>query len=410
MPDGSQAVGALDHATGFTRHDRPGGLAFVSSGESEAALRDGLAEWLPDLEIRRGGVRAATAAQRTSPSPRVLIVDVSGEEPVPALTELSSVVEPETCVLVIGDVSDLTLYREITRGMGVAEYIPAPLTRDVVREHFGPIVLGQSPSPERGSGGRLVTVTGTRGGVGASVIAASLARHFGDMRRHTCLLDADLVRGTAALILDVEPGDGLRTALASPDRIDALLAERAARPVADRVHVLAASESGGKSTAACAPGACDSLLAALRRRYNAIVADVPWNADPFCADLLQAAHHRVIVMTPTLPGVRDALRLLSVPGRGSAPVPATLVLNRSTMPGALKRSQVESALRLKADVCIPDLPRELSDVITLGRPVKAANFCSAIAEIADRVPALRPAGEGSGQSGRRARFRLLRRR
>src|SRR5690242_8506864 len=102
MPDGSQVVDALGPATGFTRHDRPAGVAFVSSGEIEAALRDGLAERLPDLDIRRGGVRAAIAAQRILPSPRVLIVDVSGEEPLATLTELSSVVEPETCVLVIG--------------------------------------------------------------------------------------------------------------------------------------------------------------------------------------------------------------------------------------------------------------------------------------------------------------------
>jgi pilus assembly protein CpaE len=407
MPNGLHTTTALEpYAGGFERHDRPDGVAFVGSGQAEAALHDGLAEWLPEMEIRRGGVRAAIAAQRSAPSPRVLIVDVSGEEPLAALGELSAVVEPETCVLVIGETSDLTLYREITRGMGAAEYLPGPLTRDMVRQHFGPFVRGQGPEPDRGGGGRLVAVTGARGGVGASVIAVSLACHLGEMRRHTCLLDADLVRGTAALMLDTDAGEGLRAALLAPDRIDALLAERVARPVADRVHVLAATEGSG-AVADCAPGACDSLVGALQRRYNAVVADVPLNADPFCRDLLAAAHHRVVVMTPTLPGVRDALRLVAMPSRGGAQVPVTLVLNRATMPGALKRSQLEGALRIPVDVAIPDLPREISEAVTLGRAAKASSFRTAIAAIANQIPALRPANEASSPAARRC-LRFLR--
>ena len=181
-------------------------------------------------------------------SPRILIVDVEEEElPLPALRELSTVVTPETDVLVVGNACrrsedrsthDLALYREITRGLGAAEYLPEPLTPDLVRRYFGPIICQEGHSVDRG-GGRLVTITGARGGVGASVIAASLAWYCGEARRHTVLLDADLTRGTASLLLDTDPGDGLGLALKEPERIDTLLAERAARPVAERLHVLA---------------------------------------------------------------------------------------------------------------------------------------------------------------------------
>ena len=59
------------------------------------------------------------------------------------------------------------------------------------------------------------------------------------------------------------------------------------------------------------------LLEALRRRYNFIVADVPFAPVPVYRDLLDLVDQRVLVMEPTLAAVRDTLRLLCVAGRAS---------------------------------------------------------------------------------------------
>ena len=91
------------------RLDRTRIIAFVGNQETEAALREGLLEAVPQgFEIRRGTVHAAIAALQKMPTPHTLIVDVSGEDqPLSALGELSSVVEPDVRVLVIGDREDL---------------------------------------------------------------------------------------------------------------------------------------------------------------------------------------------------------------------------------------------------------------------------------------------------------------
>ena len=69
--------------------------------------------------MRRGGVRAAIAAMQTAATPSILIVDVSGEEqPLELLSELAQVVEPDVCVLVLGEVDSVDFYRKITRGLG----------------------------------------------------------------------------------------------------------------------------------------------------------------------------------------------------------------------------------------------------------------------------------------------------
>jgi pilus assembly protein CpaE len=400
-----------------SRHDRPSLVAFAADAHSEEALEDGLADLVPGkLDVRRGSIRTAVAAMQKEATPKVLVVDVSGEDqPLTALGDLAHVVEPDVAVLVIGDLDNVDFYREITRGLGAADYLAKPLTRDKVARHFGMLVRGQTASPEGVLGGRAVTITGVRGGVGATTIAANLAWHFGvTLRRHTVLLDPDLHLGAAAFMLNVQPGNGLKMALEAPDRIDTLFAERSAQPVSERLHVLA-----GEEKAAVMPdyasGAAGALLDALRTRYNFIVADVPFAPVSLYRDLLDQAHQRVLVMEPTLAAVRDALRLLALPNGAKQTQRAVLVLNRIGIPGGLNRRQVEDALKMKVDVAIPDLPRQLGHAATLGEPAikTSSGFRSGILELARQVAFLglldSSAGAASDATGgdKRRRWRLF---
>ena len=364
-------------------------LAFVQDAESEAVLRDGLSESLPEgIEVRRGGVATAISTLQKSPTPRTLIIDVSGQEQaLTALSDLSQVVEPEVRVLVIGDREDLNFYRIVTRGLGVLEYLYKPLVKDMVARYFGPLVSGHGPAPETAFGGRMVTITGVRGGVGASTIASALAWQFGShLRRHTLLLDADLHRGACATLLKTKTNSGLRSALEAPQRLDELFIERAAQPASDRLHVLGAEEKPGEETR-YVQGAGERLVEVIRRRFNLIVADVPFTGDPLQRDLLDLAQQRVLVMTPTLLSVRDALRLLCLPAGPQQACRALVILNRHNLPGGLSRKQIEDALQLKIDVVIPDLPRQAGLSASLGDPtiISKGAFRQGILQLAQEV-------------------------
>jgi pilus assembly protein CpaE len=397
------------------RPDRLRIIAFVGNQETETALREGLLEAVPQgFEIRRGTVRVAIAALQKMATPQTLIVDVTGEDqPLSALSELSGVVEPEVRVLVIGDRDDLNFYRQVTRGLGVLEYLYQPLMRDMVARHFGPLILHRAPQTEGVQGGRVVTVTGARGGTGASTIAASLAWHFGiEARRHTVLLDADLHRGTAAMQLGAKTGPGLRTALEAPDRIDDLFVERAAQPVGNRLHVLAGEEKLTE-TVNYTPTAAARLLDALRRRYNFVVIDVPCSALPLHRDLLMMAHQRVLVMDPTLASVRDMLRLLALPNGPMQPRRGVLVLNRDNLPGGLNRRQLEEGLKMRPDVIIPDLPKVVGNANSMGEPAVAVRggFRTGMLLLAREVAFVRlldsGAPGGTPATGKSGRLRRL---
>ena len=369
-----QSARALQGDGGISRPDRLTVLAFVGDPASEQVLRDGLGDLVANgMDVRRGTVRTAVTAMAKLPTPEVLIVDITGEEqPLHALGELSDVVEPGVRVLVIGDTDDVDFYRHITRGMGVMEYIFKPITREAVARHFAPLVTRKTIGQDAARGGRVIAVMGARGGVGATTISGNLAWMLGvNAKRHTVFLEADLHMGSGALLLGAKTGPGLRMALETPDRIDPLFVERAAQPVSERLHVLASEEKLNEPLQ-YAPGAARRLVDTLRVRYNFIIADVPFLPLSCNRELIEFAHHRVIVMDPSLASVRDTLRLLGLPNGPWQPQSPTIVLNRQGRPGGLTRKQIEDALKVKVDVVIPDLPKQLNESANFGEPAMNA--------------------------------------
>jgi pilus assembly protein CpaE len=365
---------------GANQEDRGGLLAFVTDAESADVLRNGLTDaGCTRLDIRQGNLRSVINVLRHSPTPRVLIVDVEGEtDAIRALQALSEVAEPSAAVLVVGDSQDVDFYRELTRGLGVSEYLYKPLNRERVTRLFGPLVRGQAYNVVTSSGGRSVSITGTSGGVGATTVAVNLAWQLaGTHRRHTCLLDADLYLGTAALMMDMGLGPGLRSALQAPDRIDTLFLERAAELVAEegvegRLSLLASEITLGEPLN-YVPGAAAALLDAMRQRYNVVVADTPFAAEGWERDLLMGVTQRVLVLDPSLASARSALRLMELPaGHGQSRRPI-LLLNRLGRAGGLSRADLEEALGLPVDIVIPELPGKVMEAANLGRPLVEDN-------------------------------------
>jgi pilus assembly protein CpaE len=372
-----------------SRPDRLTVLAFLGDPATEQVLRDGLGELVANgMDIRRGTVRTAIAAMAKLPTPEVLIVDITGEDqPLHALGELSEVVEPGVRVLAIGDTDDVDFYRQITRGMGVMEYIFKPITREAVARHFAPLVTRKRIGQDAARGGRVIALIGARGGVGTTTLAGNLAWMLGVIaKRHTVFLEADLHMGSGALLLGAKTGPGLRMALETPDRIDPLFVERAAQPVAERLQVLASEEKLNEPLR-YAPGAARRLIDALRVRYNFIIADVAFLPLACNREIIEFAHHRVIVMDPSLASVRDTLRLLGLPNGPWQPQSPTIVLNRQGRPGGLTRKQIEDALKVKVDVVIPDLPKQLNESASFGEPAMTARgpFRQAIIELSREV-------------------------
>lgn len=400
-----------DGATKPARHDRPALVVYAADNDTESALREGLTEAAgAALDVRRGGVRTAIAAMRKGVTPHILIIDIGGEAyPIKALSELASVLEPDVQVVVVGDPNDVDFYRQITRGLGSADYLPKPLTRERVLRHIAPLVSGRAADHAGVQGGQFLTVSGVRGGTGATTIAAYLAWHFAvDRRRHTALLDADLYRGSAAMLLGVRVTGGLRTAMESPQRVDELFIERTAQildssPAADRLAVLAAEERLTDEVTYM-PGAAAQLLKVMERRYSFVVGDIPIQQTRYCQEFMALAHQRILVLDPSLASLRDTLRILALPNGPMQSRRPIVVLNRAGQPGGLTTQQVEFGLKMAPDVVVQYEPKQMGPAATLGLPEKAmrGHFRASILDLA-RQAAFEPLLDGPGMSRTRRR-------
>ncbi len=385
----SATKGDLERGPETTRAARAAILAFASDAETEAVLRDALTAELADgADVRRGGLDDAARTLQRHPSPHVLLVDISGHaQPLSALAELSQLVEPDVRVLAIGDRADLTLYRGLTHGLGVLEYLFKPLTRDMVAQHFGPIIARQNPGARLLRGGRVITVTGVHGGVGATTVAANLAWHLAERaRRHTLLLDGDLYGGAAAMLLSVKPRPGLRVALENPERVDDLFIDRSAQAVGERLFVLS-GEAKLADTPGFAAGALPKLLELLRRRYKFLVCDAPFPASRIGREMFDAAHQRVLVTEPSVAGARDVLRYLALPQPQGATGAPLVVLNMAGLKGSLGLAQFAKAIGRAPDLVIAHMRGVLREAANLGEPAAARHrpFGRAMQELALRA-------------------------
>src|SRR3954454_15103172 len=115
-------------------------VCFVNHELSAAALRKGLEG--SNVAIRRGTIRNAIKMLETDTELFALVTDISGiEDPFAELERLAGVCPPDVRVALIGDSREITFYRELM-DLGLTEYLPRPLTRDMVLDQLRPKLLG----------------------------------------------------------------------------------------------------------------------------------------------------------------------------------------------------------------------------------------------------------------------------
>ncbi len=343
-------------------------IGFARDEESASLLHTVLAGHIPNSnQVHLVDFRHALTTLAAMPTPEIVLVDLSGEEqPINALMDLADTVDAGTVVLAVGEVQNVNFYRIVVKNMGVKEYLPKPLTADMVAQNFLPVIDNLVREQAGQRGGRMIALCGARGGVGTSCIAANLGWYIAaELHRHTVLLDGELNTGTLALDMDVPGSRGLPAVLEAPQRVDQLLIERCAHDAGDRLHVMAGLEPLTWQ-APSNPDGIATFAQAIRARYNFMVADTGARLTPLARQLLFNAQQRVIVLDPTMISLRNVEKLRGLPGgSGQNPRPV-LILNKAGVPGGLARVFIEDHLGLAIDAVIPDLPRQAGRASGLG--------------------------------------------
>ncbi len=353
----------------------PSAMAFVLDRDSEGVMRRCFTDLgIPDAQIARGGIDVAVEELGRHGSPQLLVVDVSGlDDPIIKLGRLAEVCDPRTEVVVVGERNDIVLYREL-KDSGVAEYFFKPLVSSVMVRSLGDAASGEVDR-RLARTGKLVTVLGVHGGVGATMVAVQTAWNLAETReRRVLLLDLNLQNGDAALQLDTAPSHAVREAFEHPERVDDLFLERGVAKVTPRLGLLAGLEP---FTELVMPPEelVMQLMSELLQRYRYVVVDLPMAAALAFPKVLHAPSTILLVSDCSLVSAREVGRWRDMIG-ANTPERATLhILNKKGGDGGLPEAELKRAFAAAPEIVIP-YDRDVARAALLG--AAAVGKCAAI--------------------------------
>ena len=284
--------------------------AFCETADMAAVISDAIEDRRmarAHVKVHMGGASAATEAYRSAPTPNVIVIETVGERQglLGQLESLSEFCDPGTKVVVIGRVNDIVLYRDLM-ARGISDYLVAPLSvLDFIRA-----VSHLYHHPTAAPVGRIIAVTGAKGGSGASTVAHNIAWSIAKtLDVATVVADLDLGFGTAGLDFNQDPPQSIADAIYAPDRLDGNLVERLLSKCTDKLSLLAAPATLDRQYD-LAETAFDGVIDILRASGPCTILDVPHQWTAWTRRLLTAADEVVIVATPDLASLRNAKNML----------------------------------------------------------------------------------------------------
>jgi len=274
-----------------------------------------------------------------------------------------------TSIICLGGINDVRLYRQMIHA-GATDYLVKPLDVDALRSALRLIEESRERRRVLGQRGRIVIVIGTRGGVGASTVAANIGWLLADKSKDKIgLIDLDFRFGTLALQFDVESGSGLHESLRQPDRVDELFLERSMRQATQNLSLLSTEEPLGEPST-FTPASIMLLLEQVGLRHDWVVVDLPRHAAGTQREVLTVATDVILVTDLSLASMRDTLRLREMV-RLSAPSSKLRIVGNlmAASKGHLSQGDFESGLKTKLDAVIPFDPASVSKSANEGKPL-----------------------------------------
>ncbi|MFC9297170.1 CpaE family protein [Streptomyces sp. NPDC057011] len=234
-----------------------------------------------------------------------------------------------------------------------------------VRRHLG---RGAATDVFTGPGGRVVTVTGAKGGVGTTFTAVQFALAAAASGRRTALVDMDLQAGDVGSYLDVQ----FRRSIADLAGIQDI----SPRVLQDAVYedrtglALLLAPADGERGEEVDDRAARHIVGALRSRYEIVVVDCGTQVTGATATTVEMADVAVLVTTPDVVAVRAAKRMVRMWERLQVrkAEDTAMVVNRWSKHTEIQPALIEKITKTRATrTPVPAAFKELQGVVDAGR-------------------------------------------
>lgn len=288
---------------------------------------------------------------------------------------------------------------------GCTEYLVKPFKPETVSDALTHVESRRHIKEESAATGKVITLTGSKGGTGVTSLSVFLSLDLVNRCNQRCLVvDQHVSLGDVSLHLGLSRSQySFYELVHNTDRLDAELLQGFLLKHESGLHVLDSSEAIDKYPSSNAE-AIEHTLSFLAEHYDFVIVDCPPTITEDTAAAIRQSDYLGIVITPEIPAIRNALRMIDYLVDMHFPEECIkVVLNRYSKANALTLQEIESTLHRPVAVKIPSSDKEMSNSVNSGLPTEVnrrSPLLTAFSDWADQlagrevVAEEKPAGSG----------------
>jgi pilus assembly protein CpaE len=322
--------------------------------------------------------------------PDVVLVEMNGESRVPEWLENLPQEMPYTHVLVC------SYNREpdfLIRAMqvGIREFLPLPLSQGDMESALNRVRLTRKQMiPVDNREGRIIVVTGHKGGVGSTTVAVNLAQALAESATgRVALIDLGRPFPDVATFLDQESNYSIVDLVQNIANLDKSFIQRIMQPYGDRLSILHGA-SDFKEQDSIELDSLEPIFAILRQMYSFIVIDLSHWLDELFIRVLTEADMVLMLTGLTVPDLRNLKKLWPYTREWHHDKrKIKIVVNRYDNSSGLQLRDLENILQHPAFATLPSDYQALMQCLNQGSPLTGAaprsKLCRSIKELTSQI-------------------------
>ena len=303
----------------------------------------------------------------------VLVLDVgseSKESMLPRFEALTGEV-PDLRIVLVGPAVSAAELLDFMRA-GVSDYLPKPLENGALKGALERVTRGLSQKEMTGDKkGRIIGFLGPKGGTGVTTTVTNMAIKLQALTGQGVLLaDLNAELGTAAILLGVRPRYNFVELVKNLHRMDEDLLKSYVTPHESGVAFLP-SPLTARDLEGVTKQRINATMNLLRSQYDHVLLDLGNSMTPLAQAGLSVCDEVVVVLTPEVPALRNAKRLLpliaqSVSGGDRA---LRFVVNRYDAKVDIPLGQIRDTLGKEISMTFPKVDEASTHAANVGRPL-----------------------------------------
>lgn len=333
-----------------------------------------------DIEVvgeANDGKKAVSLTKSLKPDIVLMDINMPVLDGIKATEEISLNL-PSSAVIIVS-VQDEQEYLRKAMSVGAQEYLVKGFTPDELinaihrvkefQDRRKPRLVEVSKEEPSLPEAKIITVFGTKGGVGRSLIATNLAVSLRkELKGEVVIVDLDLQFGDIAMMLNLTPKFTISDLVLDLEDLDKEALKGYLTEHSSGVKVLA-SPSKPAEAERVGKEAVEKVLELLKESYGFIIIDTVPSFGDVVLTALDLSDLILLLATLDLPTIKntklalETMRLLEYP-----PEKIRLVLNRSDSHTGLKLSDIEGSLHCKVSSFIPSDGKLVVPSVSRGVP------------------------------------------